>query len=148
MAKTLAGSKTYQNLKDAFAEAAQTRLNYLAFAKVADTVGHPDISQLFKVSAQEKAGQANGHQAYLKTVGSSDELQPDKGSEVQPKDNEANLKSAIASCTRLYETTLPEMQKVAEAEGFDDVSEWFFTAAKQDKTSAGRFKKALELLNF
>lgn len=44
----LKGSKTQQNLKDAFAGESQANRRYLYFAKVADVEGHPDIAGLFR----------------------------------------------------------------------------------------------------
>src|SRR5690242_12738953 len=43
----LKGTKTHQNLKDAFAGESQANRRYLYFAKVADVEGHPDVAGLF-----------------------------------------------------------------------------------------------------
>jgi rubrerythrin len=42
----------------------------------------------------------------------------------------------------------PGMAKQAREEGFDDIAEWLETLAKAEKSHAGRFKKALEALDF
>ena len=44
MGKSLAGTKTHQNLKDAFAGESQANRRYLYFAKVADVEGLPEIA--------------------------------------------------------------------------------------------------------
>jgi len=41
MAKDLKGTKTHENLKDAFAGESQANRRYLYFAKVADIEGYP-----------------------------------------------------------------------------------------------------------
>jgi rubrerythrin len=40
------------------------------------------------------------------------------------------------------------MAKEARDEGHDDIAEWFETLAKAEKSHAGRFKKALDTLDF
>jgi rubrerythrin len=42
----------------------------------------------------------------------------------------------------------PGMAKEARAEGFADIADWFETLAKAEKSHAGRFKKALDSLDF
>ena len=49
MAKNLQGTKTHQNLKDAFAGESQANRRYLYFAKVADVEGLPWKSQLERI---------------------------------------------------------------------------------------------------
>jgi rubrerythrin len=139
MAKSLAGSKTHQNLKEAFAGESQANRRYLYFAKVADVEGFPEIAGNFKDTADGETGHAHGHLDYLKSVGD-----PATG---QPFGNtEKNLKSAIFGETYEYETMYPGMAKTAREEGFDDIAEWFETLAKAEKSHAGRFTKMLDTL--
>ena len=42
----LKGTKTHQNLKDAFAGESQANRRYLYFAKQADIEGYPDIAEI------------------------------------------------------------------------------------------------------
>ncbi len=137
----LAGTKTHQNLKDAFKDASQAVLTYLYFAKVANVEGHPDIAGLFKDTADGKTGHAHGDLDYLKSVGD-----PTTGLPIG--NTEKNLKSAVAGETTRFETTLPAMAQMAREEGFEDIAEWFETLAKATKSQAGRFQKGLESLNF
>ena len=48
MSKQLKGTKTHQNLKDAFAGESQANRRYLYFAKVADVEGYPDVAGLLQ----------------------------------------------------------------------------------------------------
>ena len=48
----LGGSKTEQNLKDAFAGESQANRRYLYFARKADVEGHNDVSALFRSTAE------------------------------------------------------------------------------------------------
>ena len=135
----LDGTKTHQNLKDAFAGESQANRRYLYFAKVADVEGYPDVAGLFKDTADGETGHAHGHLDYLKQVGD-----PATGKPIGS--TEKNLVSAVAGETHEYETMYPGMAKAAREEGFADVAEWFETLAKAEKSHAGRFKKALESL--
>src|SRR5438270_13670058 len=65
----LNGSKTHQNLKDAFAGESMANRRYLYFAKQADVEGLPDIAGLFRDTAEGETGHAHGHLDYLKKVG-------------------------------------------------------------------------------
>jgi len=135
----LDGTKTHQNLKDAFAGESQANRRYLYFAKVADVEGLPEIAGNFKETADGETGHAHGHLDFLKAVGD-----PATGKPIG--DTEKNLKSAIFGETHEYEQMYPGMAKTAREEGFDDIAEWFETLAKAEKSHAGRFTKMLSLL--
>ena len=141
MSKNLAGSKTVENLKHAFAGESQANRRYLYFAKVADVEGYPEIAGNFKETADGETGHAHGHLDYLKQIG-------DPATGLPIGNTEKNLKAAVAGETYEYETMYPGMAKSAREEGFDDIAEWFETLAKAEKSHAGRFKKALDALDF
>jgi rubrerythrin len=138
MAK-LEGTKTHQNLKDAFAGESQANRRYLYFAKVADVEGYPEVAGLFKDTADGETGHAHGHLDFLKQVGD-----PATGLPIGP--TLKNLKAAVAGETHEYETMYPGMAKTAREEGFADIAEWFETLAKAEKSHAGRFDKAAKTL--
>jgi len=135
----LNGTKTHQNLKDAFAGESQANRRYLYFAKVADVEGYPEVSGLFKDTADGETGHAHGHLDYLKQVG-------DPATGLPIGNTAKNLKAAVAGETHEYETMYPGMAKVAREEGFADIAEWFETLAKAEKSHAGRFQKAHDTL--
>jgi rubrerythrin len=139
MAK-LEGTKTHQNLKDAFAGESQANRRYLYFAKVADVEGYPEVAGLFKDTADGETGHAHGHLEFLKQVGD-----PATGLPIGP--TLKNLKAAVAGETHEYETMYPGMAKTAREEGFGDIADWFETLAKAEKSHAGRFDKAAKTLN-
>ena len=137
--KSLAGTKTHQNLKEAFAGEAQANRRYLYFAKVADIEGLPEIAGNFKETADGETGHAHGHLDFLKTVG-------DPVTGLPMGNTEKNLASAIKGETHEYESMYPGMAKTAREEGFDDIAEWFETLAKAEKSHAGRFQKMRDSL--
>jgi len=135
----LTGTKTHQNLKDAFAGESQANRRYLYFAKVADIEGFPEVAGLFKDTADGETGHAHGHLDYLKQVG-------DPATGLPIGNTAKNLKAAVAGETHEYETMYPGMAKTARQEGFEDIAEWFETLAKAEKSHAGRFQKAHDSL--
>ena len=136
---SLKGSKTEQNLKDAFAGESQANRRYLYFAGKADIDGLPDITTVFRCTADGETGHAHGHLEYLEETGD-----PATGEPIGPTD--ANLKASIAGETHEYTDMYPGMAKAAREEGFDEIADWFETLAKAEKSHAGRFQKALDSL--
>ena len=136
----LKGSKTHQNLKDAFAGESQANRRYLYFEKVADVEGHPDLAGLFRDTAEGETGHAPGHLDYLKRVGD-----PATGEPIG--DSVKNLKAAIAGETYEYTQMYPSFAKTARDEGFVEIAEWFETLARAEKSHAGRFQKGLDSLD-
>jgi rubrerythrin len=134
---SLKGSKTHDNLKDAFAGEAQANRRYLYFAKQADIQGYPDVGGLFRDTAEAETGHAHGHLDYLKQAGD-----PATGKPIGATDQ--NLAAAVAGETYEYTEMYPGMAKTARGEKFDDIAEWFETLAKAEKSHAGRFQKALD----
>ncbi len=132
----LKGTKTHQNLKDAFAGESQANRRYLYFAKQADVEGYPDIAGLFRDTAEGETGHAHGHLDYLKKVG-------DPATDLPIGDTADNLKAAVAGETHEYTDMYPGMAKTARDEGFSEIADWFETLAKAEKSHAGRFSQGL-----
>jgi len=53
------------------------------------------------------------------------------------------LESAIAGETHEYTDMYPGMAKAARDEGFDEISDWFETLAKAERSHANKFTKTL-----
>ena len=136
MAKPIKGSKSHENLREAFASESQANRRYLYFARVADIEGYPDIGGLFRDTAEAETGHAFGHLDFLKEAG-------DPVTGLPFGRTEQNLKSAIEGETYEYTQMYPGMAKTARDEGFAELAEWFETLAKAEKSHAGRFGKGL-----
>jgi len=136
----LKGSKTHQNLKDAFAGESQANRRYLYFAKVADVEGYPEVAGNFRETAEGETGHAHGHLDYLKKVG-------DPATDLPIGPTEENLKAAIAGETHEYTDMYPGMAKAAREEGFTEIADWFETLAKAEKSHAGRFEVMLKSIS-
>jgi rubrerythrin len=137
MGKSLAGTKSHQNLKEAFAGESQANRRYLYFARIADIEGYPDIGGLFRDTSEAETGHAFGHLDFLKEVG-------DPCTGVPIGSTEKNLKSAIEGETYEYTEMYPGFAKTARDEGLFELAEWFETLAKAEKSHAGRFTKGLD----
>ena len=138
--RSLKGTKSLDNLKDAFAGESQANRRYLYFARVADIEGFPDVAGLFKDTADAETGHAFGHLDFLKEVGD-----PATGEPIGKTD--LNLKASIAGETYEYTEMYPGFAKTARDEGFTEIAEWFETLARAERSHAGRFTKGLETLN-
>ena len=136
----LKGSKTEQNLKDAFAGESQANRRYLYFAKVADVEGYPEVASNFRETAEGETGHAHGHLDFLKEVG-------DPATGLPLGDTAVNLKASIAGETHEYTDMYPGMAKTARDEGFKEIADWFETLAKAEKSHAGRFEKMLKTIS-
>ena len=135
----LKGSKTEQNLKDAFAGESQANRRYLYFAKAADIEGYPEVAGLFRDTAEGETGHAHGHLEYLKKVG-------DPATGLPIAEVSQMLQAAVAGETHEYTDMYPGMARTAREEGFGEIADWFETLAKAEKSHAGRFQKALDTM--
>jgi rubrerythrin len=135
----LKGSKTEQNLKDAFAGESQANRRYLYFANKADIEGQNDVAALFRSTAEGETGHAHGHLEYLEQVG-------DPATGLPIGSSRLNLKAAVAGETHEYTDMYPGMAKSARDEGFEEIADWFQTLAKAERSHANRFQKALDAL--
>jgi len=136
---SLKGSKTEQNLKDAFAGESQANRRYLYFAQKADIEGQNDVAAVFRSTAEGETGHAHGHLEFLEECG-------DPATGLPIGNTSDNLKASIEGETHEYTDMYPGMAKSAREEGFDEIADWFETLAKAEKSHAGRFQKALDSL--
>ena len=136
----LKGTKTFENLKEAFAGESQANRRYLYFAKQADVEGYADVAGLFRDTAEGETGHAHGHLDYLKQVGD-----PATGEPIGTTDK--NLRSSVAGETYEYTKMYPGFAKTAREEGFTEIAEWFETLARAEKSHAGRFQNGLDNLD-
>lgn len=133
---TLKGSKTEQNLKDAFAGESQANRRYLYFAQKADVEGHNDVAVVFRSTAEGETGHAHGHLEFLEVVG-------DPATGLPIGKTEDNLKAAVAGETHEYTDMYPGFARSAREEGFEEIADWFETLAKAERSHANRYAKAL-----
>ena len=128
MANQYAGTKTEQNLWEAFAGESQARNKYTYFASVAKKAGYEQIAALFLATAENEKEHAKLWFKELSQLGTTEE----------------NLLHAAegenAEWTDMYE----RMAKDAEAEGFPELAAKFRGVAAIEKSHEERYRKLLQ----
>ena len=137
---SIKGTKTEQNLKDAFAGESQANRRYLYFAQKADVEGYNDVATVFRSTAEGETGHAHGHLEFLEETGD-----PATGEPIGSTDK--NLRAAVAGETHEYTDMYPGMTRTAREEGLDEIADWFETLAKAERSHANRFQRALDSLD-
>ena len=137
----LKGSKTQENLKEAFAGESQANRRYLYFAQKADIEGYPDVAALFRSVAEGETGHAFGHFDFLAARSA---IRSRASPSARPR---TTCRSAIAGETYEYTEMYPGFAKTARDEGFDEIAEWLETLARAEKSHAGRFAQGLESIS-
>ena len=127
MANQYAGTKTEQNLWEAFAGESQARNKYTYFASVAKKAGYEQIAALFLATAENEKEHAKLWFKELSQLGTTEE----------------NLLHAAegenAEWTDMYE----RMAKDAEAEGFTELAAKFRGVAAIEKSHEERYRALL-----
>lgn len=136
----LAGSKTHENLKDAFAGESQANSRFLWFAQKADVDGFPEIATLFRNIADSEMGHAFGILEYLAEIGD-----PTSGESIGH--TEDNVESSILSETYEYLEKYPIFAKTARDEGFAEIADWFESLARGEKSHVLRLTDALKSIS-
>lgn len=134
---SLQGTRTAQNLREAFSVESQANRRYLYFAGKADQEGLDEVAALFRSTAEGETGHAHGHLEFLEAVGD-----PLTGLPIGRTLD--NLRAAAAGETHESTDMYPGMARTARDEGFDDIADWFETLAKAERSHAHRYQKALD----
>ncbi len=123
-------SKTTEDLKAAFAGESQANRKYLAFAKVADKEGFPQVARLFRAAAEAETVHAHNHFRALGEIKSTAE----------------NLKTAISGENYEAVTMYPAFVQDAEAEGMKQALTSFKFALEVEKEHEALYQAALDTL--
>ncbi|MFC1503978.1 rubrerythrin [Spirochaetota bacterium] len=124
----LKGTKTENNLQEAFAGEAQARTKYTYFASVAKKAGYEQIAALFLETAENEKEHAKLHFKYLNGIGNT----------VQ------NLEEAIAGENYEHTDMYVRMAKEAREEGFEEIAKTFEGIGSVEAKHETRYKKLLE----
>lgn len=122
------GTRTEQNLKEAFAGESQARNKYTYFASVARKEGYEKIAEYFLETAENEKEHAKLHFKYLGGIGSTID----------------NLKEAAAGELEEHTDMYPRMAREAKEEGFNDIAHVFEAIGKIEQAHKERYLKLLE----
>ena len=126
--KSLKGTKTEKNLREAFAGESQARNKYTYFASVAKKNGYEQISALFLKTADNEKEHAKLWFKALGELGTTAE----------------NLLHAADGENFEWTDMYPRMAKEAEEEGFTELAEQFRGVAAIEKHHEERYRKLLK----
>ena len=127
----LKGTKTENNLLEAFAGESQANRRYLAFAKQAEKEGYTQAAKLFRAAAEAETVHAHAHLRVLGGVTSTAE----------------NLKEAISGETHEFTEMYPAMIDDAIEDGSKAAERTFTYANKVEKVHAALYQKASDNLD-
>ena len=123
----LKGTKTEQNLLEAFAGESQARNKYTYYASVAKKEGYEQLAAIFLETAEEEKEHAKLHLKALGGIG----------------DTITNLKAAAAGEYAEWLEMYPRMAQEAREEGFPELAERFDGIAKIERAHQDRYKALL-----
>ncbi len=122
------GTKTEQNLREAFAGESQARNKYTYFASVAKKAGYEQIAALFLKTADNEKEHAKLWFKELEELGTTEE----------------NLKEAAEGENYEWTDMYDRMAKEADEEGFPELAAKFRGVAAIEKEHEERYRKLLE----
>lgn len=125
------GTKTEQNLKDAFAGESQARNKYTYFASVAKKAGYEQIAEIFQHTADNEKEHAKMWFKELGGIG----------------DTAENLLAAAEGENYEWTDMYEQMAKDAEEEGFTALAKKFRMVGAIEKQHEERYRKLLENVN-
>jgi rubrerythrin len=128
--KALKGTKTEQNLKEAFAGESMARNKYTYFASRAKKDGYVQIAAIFEETAANEKEHAKLWYKYL------------NGGSVS--DTATNLADAAAGENQEWTDMYARMAREAREEGFLEIAEKFEGVAAIEKAHEERYRKLLD----
>jgi rubrerythrin len=130
-------SQTEANLLRAFACETLASRRYLAFAARFEEEGQQHAAVVLRHVAQRRASHAEEHLNMLASL-------EDAPTGRLTGDASDNLRAAIAGEQLEHNALYAGMARTARNEGLGDIADWFETLAKDGRSLAGRFQRALE----
>lgn len=126
--KDLKGTKTEQNLMEAFAGESMARNKYTYFASKAKKEGYVQISNIFAETAGNEKEHAELWYKLFAGIGSTEE----------------NLQTAAGGENDEWTDMYPRMAKEARAEGFDDIADLFEGVAQVERRHEERYRTLVD----
>ncbi|VAX24930.1 Rubrerythrin [hydrothermal vent metagenome] len=141
MSQSLKGTETEKNLLKSFAGESQARNRYEFFAKVARKEGYEQIGNVFQETANQEKEHAKRFFRFLE--GGMTEITASYPAGIIGTTME-NLKAAAEGENEEWTELYPEFAKIAEEEGFPEISLAFKMIAKVEAEHERRYLKFLQ----
>ncbi len=143
MSEKFKGSRTEQNLMNAYAGESMARNRYTYYASIAKKEGYEQISAIFKETAENECEHAKLFFKHIcnNPLGHVDSFYP-----FEIGTTEDNLNSAISGEIEEYEVLYKEAEQIAKEEGFDAIANTFHNISHAEEHHAKRYKALLKEL--
>ena len=128
MSNKYEGTKTEQNLKEAYAGESMARNKYIYYASVAKSQGYEQIADLFLETANNELAHAKLWLKELEGIG----------------DTLTNLQQGANGENYEWTEMYAQFAQDAESEGFNELAKLFRSVADIEKTHEERFRKLIE----
>ena len=138
MSVNFRGSKTEQQLINAFAGESMARNRYLMYASVAKKEGYEQIADIFETTAHNEYEHAK---LFYKHIGFTQNGHVDSFYPFEFGSTEENLLSAIKGEEEEYTLLYANAEKIALEEGFDSAASTFKHVINSEKHHAQRFRQ-------
>lgn len=142
--KSLKGTKTAQNLLNAFAGESQARNRYTFYASVADKEGYKQIKNIFIETADNEKEHGKRFYKFL-LEGLKDELptmlEVNATYPVAQGTTLDNLKAAASGENEEWSELYPAFAVIAEEEGFPEIAAAFRMISRAEQRHEARFNK-------
>ena len=140
--------KTIENLTKAFIGESQARNRYTMYAKIAKKEGYEQFSSVLLLTAENERQHATWllrliNDLKKKSTETLNEISVEAGASTVLGTTIENLKDAINGENHEHTEMYPEFAKIAEEEGFPEISVRLLAIAKAEKHHEERFKKML-----
>ena len=122
-------SKTYENLRAAFAGESMARNKYTFFASVARGAGFQQIAAIFEETADNEKEHAKRAARFLGDV---------------IGDTAENLAAAMGGENHEHTSMYPGFEQTARQEGYDEIADFFHEVAEVEEAHEKRFAALLE----
>lgn len=142
--KHLKGTKTAENLLKAFAGESQARNRYTYYASAAKKEGYVQIANIFTETANNEKEHAKRFFKFLNESLCGETVNINASYPVALGDTKLNLISAANGEKEEWSDLYPEFAKIAEEEGFDEISIVFNRIAEVEKHHEARYRKLIE----
>lgn len=132
----LAGTRTHEHLRAAYARDTQAARLWASFARIAEIEGFSEAARVLRELAESETLHAEGHLDFLVRAGD-----PIGGAPLG--ETAANLRAALAAQQVSNAEQLPEAVGTARGEGFPDVASWFESVGHARARHVARLAGAL-----
>ena len=138
--KSLKGTETAKNLLKSFAAESQARNRYIFYSEVAKNEGYEQISDIFKLTAENEQGHAEIFFNYLVNDFNNEYISIEANYPIAKGSTLSNLQSSAKAENHEHSEVYPAFADIARNEGFSEIANSFTLISKIEKHHKERFE--------